>query len=68
MRYVLTNRDRARSQAVRKCSTADCWHRPKKGYFRCPHCIDSGTGPCAVVPPMYRATIERAIALLAEDK
>ena len=68
MRYVLTDKDRARSQAGRKCSTDNCWHRPRKGYLRCPHCIDSGTGPCGVVPPMYRPTIERAIALLAKEE
>ena len=67
MKHVFTDKDRARAQAIRKCSTDYCWHKPKKGYFRCPHCIDSGTGPCGVVPVLYRGPIERAIALLAKE-
>ena len=63
MRHVLTDLDRARSWAVRKCAVRDCWHVPVKGYLRCRCHLEMTGGECEVVQHPRR--IARALKLLA---
>ena len=64
MRHVLTELDRARSWAVRKCAVGECWHKRVKGELHCGcHLSATRVDECEVVQDQRR--IERAIKLLA---
>ena len=63
MRHVLTELDRARSWAVRKCAVGECWHKRVKGELHC-GCHLARVGEGEVV--QHPRQIARALKLLAD--
>ena len=63
MRHVLTELDRARSWAVRKCAVGECWHKRVQGELQCGCHLAEPVGECELV--QHPRTIERALKLLA---